>query len=266
MASFEHTVDPASGLAVHVVPVLNDNYAYLLVCQDTQTAAVVDPVEPEKLLAAAAAVGATITTILTTHSHFDHAGGNAKMAGLVKGLEIYGGRGDDAEAVTHEVGDGDVISVGKLRIAVLETPCHTKGHVCYYVNDTAVFTGDTLFVAGCGNFNAGSPQQMHDAFAKLNALPGDTLVYVGHEYTMSNFAYARFVEPANEVLKAKHKWTATTLEAGGYSIPSTIAEERLTNPFMRTVTAEPDVLAHCGTDDPVAALKYVRVEKSGGRW
>ena len=86
-----------------------------------------------------------------------------------------------AEAVTHEVGEGDTIRVGALEVAVIETPCHTVGHVCYHVGGEAVFTGDTLFVAGCGNFNTGSPQQMHDAFAKLGALPDDTLLFVGHE-------------------------------------------------------------------------------------
>jgi glyoxylase-like metal-dependent hydrolase (beta-lactamase superfamily II) len=86
-----------------------------------------------------------------------------------------------AEAVTHEVGEGDTIRVGSLEVAVIETPCHTVGHVCYHVGGEAVFTGDTLFVAGCGNFNTGSPRQMHDAFVKLGALPDDTLLFVGHE-------------------------------------------------------------------------------------
>eukprot|EP00035_Acanthoeca_spectabilis_P003624 m.94411 g.94411 ORF g.94411 m.94411 type:complete len:172 (+) comp12246_c0_seq1:329-844(+) len=107
--------------------------------------------EPEKLIAEAKKVGAQITTVLTTHNHWDHAGGNKKIAKIIAGLEIFGGRGDGAEGVTKEVGNGDVVDVGKLKISVIETPCHTVGHVCYYVNEKAVFTGDTLFVAGCGS-------------------------------------------------------------------------------------------------------------------
>lgn len=116
------------------------------------------------------------------------------------------------------------------------------------------------------DFNAGSPQQMHDAFAKLGSLPDDTLLYVGHEYTKANLAYARYVEPTNEITKAKAKWTDETLAAGGFTVPSTVREEKLTSPFLRAVTGNEAVLRHCGTDNGVAAMKFVREEKSGGKW
>ena len=176
-----------------------------------------------------------------------------------------------------------------------------------------MFTGDTLFVAGCGNFNTGSPRQMCDAFAKLGALPDSTLVFVGHECefnaplhlrpglrtmctahlishplfecdclwtrsrsrrlvilsstdTASNLDYAAFVEPANQDIKAKRAWTAATRKAGRYTVPTTIGEEKLTNPFLRAVMGESSVLAHAKTKDTVSAMKFVREEKSGGAW
>lgn len=125
---------------------------------------------------------------------------------------VYGGKGDGAQAVEKEVWDGDSVSVGDLQVQVLATPCHTVGHVCYYVSGSegasgAVFTGDTLFVAGCGNFNTGSPQQMYEAlYEKLGDLPGDTRVYVGHEYTVKNLEYAATVEPENADIQQRLQW------------------------------------------------------------
>lgn len=148
-----------------IVPVLSDNYSYVVIDRVTRNAAVVDPVEPEKVLAAAKVANAKVVCVLTTHGHSDHAGGNRQMAALVPGINIYGGRGENAEAVTQEVWQGDSVKVGNLNIEVLATPCHTPGHVCYLIpaadgEPPAVFTGDTLFVAGCGHFNTGTPQQM----------------------------------------------------------------------------------------------------------
>eukprot|EP00038_Savillea_parva_P027504 m.59955 g.59955 ORF g.59955 m.59955 type:complete len:243 (+) comp7926_c0_seq1:330-1058(+) len=210
--------------------------------------------------------GCSVSPAWCAAMQWDHAGGNNKMAKLIPGLTIYGGRGDGAEGVTHEVGEGDTIDVGKLKVSVMETPCHTVGHVTYRIGDTAAFTGDTMFVAGCGNFNSGSPKQMHDAFAKLGALPDGTLLFVGHEYTQSNLAYARFVEPTNAAITAKLAWSDATVKTGGYTVPSTVGEEKQTNPFLRAVLGEEAVLKHCGTTDRVVALKHVRTEKSAGQW
>lgn len=168
---------------VHVVRCLSDNFSYIVVDRASSKAAVVDAVEPAKVAKAVAAVGASIEFVLTTHKHYDHADGNPDWA--KSGLEIYGGKGDNCPSASVEVGDGDVIGLGAITFSVLHTPGHTAGHVCYVASmegqPDCVFTGDTLFVGGCGRFFEGTPQQMHDSFAKLCALPDDTLCYVGHE-------------------------------------------------------------------------------------
>ena len=157
------------------MPLLSDNYAYLLIDRSSNVAAVVDPAEPQKVLDAARAAGAPqLTHVLCTHNHWDHAGGNEKMRELVPGIEVVGGLGDDAAAVTREVAEGDRVHVGRLSVSVLSTPCHTAGHVCFYVESEgrrAVFTGDTLFVGGCGRNFEGTAEQMHDCLINQFALP-----------------------------------------------------------------------------------------------
>jgi len=196
---------------VVIVPLFSDNYAYLLIDVVSRLAAAVDPAEPLKIAAALEAENVKLDSILTTHSHADHAGGNVEMARLYPGIKVYGGRGDGADGVTEEVWDGSVVKVGSLEVHVIATPCHTPGHVSYSVpggpsSTGCVFTGDTLFIAGCGNFNSGTPAFMHDAFSKLGALPRSTLVYAGHEYTISNLQFASLVEPDNKAIAKKLEW------------------------------------------------------------
>jgi len=226
-------------------------------------------VEPQKLMAEAQRQGAQITTVLTTHSHYDHAGGNNAFKKLMPELTIYAGKGDNAEAAMVEVGDGDSVQVGVLEFQVLQTPCHTVGHVCYYLQTAdakCVFTGDTLFVAGVGNFFAGTPSMMHASLKKLAALPDDTLVYVGHEYSVSNLQYAAFLEPKNPHVAEKLAWAKDVCAKKQHTTPSSIGGEKLYNPFLRAVFGEPSVMQHCQTSDTVAALKFVREEKSAGAW
>ena len=146
-----------SNCTVIPVPALEDNYMYLIIDNDSKKAAVVDPVDVDAIQKAAADNDATITTILTTHNHWDHSGGNLKLVKEVSTIDsVFGGVGDNVPGATHEVGDGDSIMIGsKTYIKVLFTPCHTPGHVCYYVDNSHVFTGDTMFVSGAGNFNTG---------------------------------------------------------------------------------------------------------------
>mmetsp|Transcript_70870 Transcript_70870/g.162514 ORF Transcript_70870/g.162514 Transcript_70870/m.162514 type:complete len:191 (+) Transcript_70870:271-843(+) len=130
----------------------------------------------------------------------------------------------------------------------------------------SVFTGDTLFVGGCGNFNAGTPQMMTEAFLKLGSLPPDTLVWVGHEYTAANFQYCAFVEPSNALVVDKASWVQQQRSQGNATVPSLLAEELETNPFMRAAQAVPSVMAHTGAQEPWQAMKFVREEKSSGSW
>lgn len=255
-------------LRVVTVPILEDNYAYIIVDETSKSAAAVDPADANAVVAAAAREGVTLTHVLTTHCHWDHAGGNKDMVNMCPGIEVVGGKGDNAAAVTREVGDGDNVMVGALKIGVLYTPCHTPGHVTFVVENPdgpkCVFTGDTLFVAGCGNFNAGTPQQMYTALVeKIGSLPPDSLVYCGHEYTEKNLMYAQSAEPENVDISRKLELVRTTRSAGKPTVPSTIADEWKTNPFMRC--REPSLLSYTGECDAVQCLAVIRARKSAWR-
>ena len=149
------------------VPALEDNYMYVVIDEETKQCGVVDPVDASAMITAAEREGATITAILTTHSHWDHAGGNVELKKRCASVEVvYGGAGDGVAGCTKELNDGDTFALGNSTVQVISTPCHTPGHICYLV-DGNVFTGDTMFVSGCGNFNSGTPAQMAAAFSLL---------------------------------------------------------------------------------------------------
>ena len=267
--SFAHSLSE-SQLGVIVVPVLRDNFAYVVYDKAAMVGAAVDPVEPRKVLAAAAAAGVDVKLVLTTHSHADHDGGNVEIAAALPGVPVVGGVGDGVAGVTREVVEGESIAIGALRATVIATPCHTKGHVCYLVRGTGssatapiVFTGDTLFVSGAGNFNTGTPAQMDAAFQKLAALDPATLVFCGHEYTTRNLAWAAALEPANATIAAKREWLKATLAAGGHSVPSTIGEERAANPFMHASLGDARIGSAMGVATPrtADAMRWVRSHK-----
>ncbi|XP_076312153.1 hydroxyacylglutathione hydrolase tenzing norgay [Tachypleus tridentatus] len=253
-----------SDMKVHLLPALSDNYMYLLVDDATKEAAVVDPVEPEKVTAAVNKEGVKLTTVLTTHHHWDHAGGNEKLVQAVPGLTVFGGD-RRIGALTHSVKHGDEFKMGSLQIRCLSTPCHTSGHICYFVTggtdeNPLVFTGDTMFVGGCGRFFEGSPEQMYQALVKtLGALPDNTRVYCGHEYTVKNLKFAQTVEPENTTIKEKLSWAQQKRNAQEPTIPSTIGEEKTFNPFMRVEV--PAVQKHSGASDPVKTMAVIRKEK-----
>ncbi|KAJ3634464.1 hypothetical protein Zmor_016460 [Zophobas morio] len=222
------------------VPVLEDNYAYLVIDESTKETAVVDCVEPTKVIKEVKKRSAKICMILTTHSHFDHAGGNKEMLTLLNNdnIPVYGGFNDFVDSVTREVKQDDQIDLGSdTLIKVLYTPCHTQGHVCYHVSS-------------CGNFNSGTPEQMYEAlYHKLGKLPEATEVYVGHEYTVKNIRFAFTVDPNNVVLKDKFKWAVSQRERGLPTVPSTIGCEKKTNPFMRV--NEKAIREAAGQTDPI---------------
>ncbi len=271
--NFNHAVSDSSQVKVVAVPANSDNYMYLIIDKETMCAGVVDPVDPAAVLRAALPEKCTIESILTTHNHWDHAGGNNELKEqLGSQLKVvYGGRNDNAQGVTQEVDSSSSFQIGTLNVRVFYTPCHTPGHVCYLVEPKAglpcVFTGDTLFVGGCGNFNSGTPQQMHDAFKQLGALDPQTLVFVGHEYTVANLQYAAYVEPSNAEIAQKLKWAQSTTAQGKFTVPSTIEEEHATSPFMRAAFGNELIMQHCkGVTSTVDAVLYVRKEKSAGAW
>ena len=222
-------------LAVLTVPAFKDNYLWLI--HDGVHAAVVDPGDGEPILDALRAHGLTLTAILLTHHHADHIGGVPLLLQHGK-VPVFGPRNDGIALVTNPLDQGDRFTVPGLDLAfsVLEVPGHTLGHIAYVREDTDehwLFCGDTLFGAGCGRLFEGTPAQMAGSLAKLAALPDDTLVYCAHEYTLSNLRFADAVEPGNRALQLR---LAADSEARGThlpTIPSTIAIEKATNPFLR---------------------------------
>jgi len=260
----EQKIVDQNTMKIRILPALSDNYMYLLMDQVTKEAAIIDPVDPDSVIKAVEEEGVNLTTLLTTHHHWDHAGGNADLIKRVPGLAVLGGD-DRIDGVTRKVQHGDKLTVGGMDIECLFTPCHTTGHICYYVTkdmDKAVFTGDTLFLGGCGRFFEGTAPQMYEALVKiLGILPGDTKVYCGHEYSLQNLPFGSHVEPDNQHIKDKIEWCRQQREATPPlpTVPSTIAEEWLINPFMRV--GESTVQAHVGESDPVETMRAVRAEK-----
>ncbi|CAN1151451.1 Hydroxyacylglutathione hydrolase cytoplasmic [Linum perenne] len=249
------------------VPCLEDNYAYLIIDEATREAAVVDPVEPEKVVKAANEHGVQLKLVLTTHHHWDHAGGNEKLKQLVPEIKVYGGSLDKVKGCTDEVANGDKISLGAdVNILIFS---HTKGHISYFVTgkegeDPVVFTGDTLFVAGCGKFFEGTAEQMYQSLCvTLASLPKPTQVYCGHEYTVKNLQFAQTVEPDNAKISEKLTWAKQQRQAGLPTIPSTIVEEMETNPFIRADL--PDLQSKVGCNAAVETLAKIREMKDNWR-
>ncbi|KAG6429226.1 hypothetical protein SASPL_107271 [Salvia splendens] len=245
------------------IPCLEDNYSYMIIDEATKEAAVVDPVEPHKILRVAQENGVDLKLVLTTHHHWDHAGGNEKMKQLVPDIKIFGGSLDNVQACTNKLENGDKLSLGAdINILSLHTPCHTKGHISYYVtgkegDDPAVFTGDTLFIAGCGKFFEGTAEQMYQSLCTtLGSLPKPTRVYCGHEF-------ASTVEPDNVSISQKLAWADQKRKTGLPTVPSTIEEEFETNPFMRVDL--PEIQEKVGCKSAVEALRKIRELKDEWR-
>ncbi|XP_057520263.1 hydroxyacylglutathione hydrolase cytoplasmic [Amaranthus tricolor] len=252
------------------IPCLEDNYSYLIIDEQTKEAAVVDPVEPEKVLDVAKLNGADVKLVFTTHHHWDHAGGNEKIKTLVPGIKVFGGSIDNVKGCTDKMDNGDKISLGaETNVLCLHTPCHTKGHISYYVTgkedeSPAVFTGDTMFIAGCGKFFEGTAEQMYQSLCvTLSSLPKPTRVYCGHEYTVKNLQFALTVEPENAKIAEKLLWAQNQRKSGSPTIPSTIAEELETNPFMRVDL--PEIQEKVGSNSAVEALREIRKLKDNWR-
>ena len=250
-------------MRIIAVPCLKDNYAYLVCDDGTGTAAVVDPGETAPVLAAAVAAEVRITTVWATHHHPDHVGGIAGLVAALGPLDIvaHGSDADRIAAATRLVDDGDTVHVGAIAATIIYNPGHTLGAISYWLPEhNAVFTGDTLFGAGCGRMFEGTPTMMHASLMRLAALPATTLVYFGHEYTAANLRFATWVTPEDAAVQARVAAVAALSRQvpgqapgrapGPMTTPSMMRDECATNPFLRC--AEAAVIAAAATRSPGA--------------
>lgn len=251
-------------MEVVTIPVLKDNYSYLIYESESRLGVVVDGVDASKVAGEVQRHQVKLEYILTTHKHADHAGGNAELHVLFPQVPIVGGLGEEADAVNQEVKHDEVLYVGNMTIRVFSTPCHTSGHVLYLIeksNEKALLTGDTLFVGGCGRFFEGTAAQMHEALnTTVASLPESTKVYCGHDYTVNNLLFAASVEPDNTDITAKLEWARMQNKQGLATVPSTIGEEKRTNPFMRVTL--PHVEQYTKTKGPIETMTALRQRKN----
>ncbi len=224
------------------IPVISDNYTYVV--EDAGKALVIDPGEASPVLRRLRETGSTLLVVLWTHDHFDHTTGSDELVART-GCELVGVPpvGDAGEATLH---------IGPFTVRVLSTPGHSEDSVCYYLppvdgSPGAVFTGDTLFVGGCGRVFTHSPETMWQSFLRLASLPPDTCVYCGHDYALEDYEFAVTLEPGNARVKERLDEIRALVESGRLTVPSTVALELATNPFMRA--SDPELKRVLGMPD-----------------
>lgn len=242
-------------MRIEIVPCLSDNYAYLVICEKSGEAAVIDPSEAQPVLDALEAHSVTLTSIWNTHHHWDHTGGNNALVTACPGIAVLGYADDEKRipGLTRGLVGGDEVTVGsEVSATIIFNPGHTLGAISFHLeNEAMVFTGDTLFGAGCGRVFEGTASQMHASLMRLSQLPESTRVYCGHEYTENNLRFAAQVEPDNQHITARSQRVAVRRKNGLPTVPFSIEEERKTNPFLRA--AENSVARAARQRDPSAS-------------
>lgn len=250
---------------VFLVPMFSDNYGHILVDRNTKKAALIDPADYEPVVKAVRELGFSVEMALITHKHADHCGGNEGVKTAFPGIRVVGTGYESIPGATESAKEGDILKLGSLQIEVLHTPCHTTGHVGYYVTapsapDAApiLFPGDTLFVGGCGRFFEGTAGDMLKNMDRFGRLPPQTQVFCAHEYTASNLKFLASVDPdgcgkvLDDVLEKRSRGVPT--------VPSTIGKELQYNLFMKTRDAKVQSLV--GTGDAEATMAKLREMKN----
>lgn len=240
---------------------LSDNFGVLVRDRETGTVMLVDAPEEGAILRAIARTGWEPSLLLVTHHHSDHVAGNLALKERF-GLKIVGPKAEEAKipGIDEAVSEGTRVQFGSQVIEVIETPGHTAGHVSYYMPGAKIaFTADTLFALGCGRLFEGTPETMHASLKKLAALPADTTVYCGHEYTLSNARFAVTVDPTNSALKERARKIEELRANGEFTLPTTIGEELATNPFLRW--HDPAIRKNLGMEDASDAAVFAELRK-----
>lgn len=250
-------------LQIETIPCLSDNYAYLAHDPYTGQTAAIDVPDAAPILAMLEANDWTLSHVLLTHHHADH------VQGLEALLDAAPAKVVGAAADAHRlppldimVEDGDSIIIGNLTAEVIEVPGHTVGHIAFYFPESAaLFSADSLMALGCGRVFEGTMRQMYDSLSRLAALPADTTVYSGHEYTQANAKFALTIDPANAALTSRAAAVDAAREKGHPTVPSKLSEELATNPFLRA--SDPDIQAHLGMTgaDPSEVFAEIRGRK-----
>jgi len=221
-------------LEVTAVPVLTDNYVWLIHNGDTDETAAVDPSIADPVLEAVATKGWSLTQVLNTHWHPDHTGGNAGIQAATGAPITAPAEAEKVSKVDRIVREGDPVTVAGAKAVVWEIPAHTAGHIAYYFEEEGmIFVGDTMFAMGCGRLFEGTAQQMYSNMQRIAALPENVRIYCGHEYTLGNGRFAAHAEPGNAEIARRLRDVEAMRERGEITLPSTVAEERATNPFVR---------------------------------
>lgn len=253
-------------LRISPIPAFNDNYIWLMENTDNACCAVVDPGDATPVLNVLAERKMQCVAIIATHHHWDHTGGIAELLNHVD-VPVYGPAQDGIAEVSVPLSEGDTFTIDdlNLRFNVLDIPAHTRGHIAVYTSDF-VFTGDTLFLAGCGRIFEGDATQMFHALQKILTLPEDTLVYCGHEYTESNLEFALLVEPGNKDISSRLDEVRSIRMSGEASIPAPLSLEKKTNPFlrcdMREVVQAAEDYSGKVLKDPIEVLSVIREWKN----
>ena len=221
-------------MEIVAVPVLSDNYVWLLHDRESGETAAVDPSVAEPVLDAAAAQGWRLTQVLNTHWHPDHTGGNAAIQRATNSPITAPAEVERVSKVDRIVAEGDRVRVCGTEAVVWEIPAHTAGHIAYYFEDQGmIFVGDTMFAMGCGRLFEGTADQMYANLTRIAALPDGVRIYCGHEYTLANARFAAHAEPDNPAIRSRLEEVEALRQAGKITLPTTVAQERATNPFVR---------------------------------
>ena len=250
-------------LKIIQIPVLSDNYIYLLHDSSSQQTAVVDPAVADPVLMQLDEMGWSLNYILNTHHHSDHVGGNQLLQERT-GCTIIGATSDRQRipGIGIAVGEGDIIQLGEEQAEVIEVPGHTSGHIAFwFAGADALFCGDTLFALGCGRLFEGSPETMWRSLSRLKTLPGTTRVYCAHEYTQKNGRFALSIEPDNQALIQRMKQVDRDRSQQQSTVPSILADELASNPFLRSDQPELQSAIGMAGSAPVEVFAELRRRK-----